>query len=105
LEGLGAEAVNAVADREFGGAEEVAVVLARQQARQLEGFVRTSGFEPLEEGLGLGFLFGGEVQCGHEESSRWGGMSGCPSDRGYSREFAETVAPSVQVVVGRERLN
>src|SRR5262249_2855375 len=87
LQDLGAEAVDAVADRERGGPEEGAVLPAGHQAGQSEGVLLEGGFQTLEEGLALGFLFRGQVQRGHAAASRRGGISGCPSDSCYSREF------------------
>jgi len=58
---VGAQAVDAVADLEFRGAEEVAVLLASQETGELEGLGLEGRFQALEEGLGLGFLFGSQV--------------------------------------------
>src|SRR5207253_2299451 len=61
LQRLGPDVVDAVADLELGGPEEVAVRLGRQQSGQAFQ-VRIGGLlENLVDAGGLGFLVGGQV--------------------------------------------
>src|SRR5262249_60805393 len=85
LEGLGAEAVDRVADRELRLAEELAVGLGGQEAGEPLGLVQERLLHQLEEALGLGLLLGGQGGVGHEGTPGRGefpGDASAPSDLG-----------------------
>jgi hypothetical protein len=59
LHGLGPEVLHAVADFQFGRAEQVAIRPAGQQPGQGQQILLGGLPEYLENALGFGFLFGG----------------------------------------------
>jgi hypothetical protein len=61
LEGLGAEAMDAVADLELGLAQELGVGLGGEQAGEAAGFVKEGLLQSIKQALGFGILFWGEV--------------------------------------------
>jgi hypothetical protein len=69
LVGLGADAVDEVADLEFGVAEEGGIVGGDEGAGDGEELFIRGLTEGLSELLGLGFPFGGERSGGHERAS------------------------------------
>ena len=68
LEGLGAKAVDMVADLELGGPQEAVIGLGGQQAGDVTGLVEEGLLEQLVEALGFGLLVGGEGDVRHGAS-------------------------------------
>jgi hypothetical protein len=64
LQGLGNQAVSAVAQVELGGAEQVAVVLSGEQACGLAGLVEEGLLDGVEEAPDLGLLVADGLDVG-----------------------------------------
>jgi hypothetical protein len=75
LEGMGGELMGPVAEFEFGGPQELGVRLGNEEASHLQDFLLRLLENQRRQALGLGFLFGGKKDVGHEDLAAGKGVN------------------------------
>src|SRR5262249_42725799 len=64
---LGPQGVENITELKLGAAEQLAVLLAGEEAGDLSCFAEESALQKFEDSLGFGFLFDSEQDIGHGE--------------------------------------